>query len=90
MNDTDQQRLGVVVVTHGQLANELVNAAEMIAGEQVRFQAVALGWHDDKRMADDYELAETYFKLDKPFDVKAVYTNEFLDRSIKMTAPKTN
>ena len=33
MTDSDQQRLGVVVVTHGQLAHELVNAAEMIAGE---------------------------------------------------------
>ena len=26
-----------------------------------------------------------YIGLDKPFDVKTVYTNEFLDRSIKMT-----
>ena len=47
MAETGQQGLGVVVVTHGQLAHELVNAAEMIAGEQVRFEAVALGWHDD-------------------------------------------
>jgi len=26
-----------------------------------------------------------YVGIDKPFDVKATYTNEFLDRSIKMT-----
>lgn len=51
--DTQQQRLGVVVVTHGQLAHELVNAAEMIAGELVRFEAVALGWHDDPNAARD-------------------------------------
>ena len=40
---------------------------------------------DDKRMADDYALVKEYIGLDKEFDVKTVYTNEFLDRSIKMT-----
>jgi len=45
--------VGVVVVTHGQLANELVNAAEMIAGELPHFEAVALGWHDDPNAAKD-------------------------------------
>ena len=45
---------------------------------------VALGIHDDARMKADYELVRDYVGLDKPFDVKTVYTNEFLDRSIKM------
>ncbi len=40
-------RLGVVVVTHGQLATELVNAAEMIVGDLPHFAAVSIGWHDD-------------------------------------------
>ena len=39
--------IGVVVVTHGQLANELVNAAEMIVGDLPQFTAVSLGWHDE-------------------------------------------
>jgi PTS system mannose-specific IIA component len=39
--------IGVVVVTHGQLATELVNAAEMIVGDLPRFTAVSIGWHDD-------------------------------------------
>ena len=39
--------IGVVVVTHGQLANELVNAAEMIVGDLPHFTAVSIGWHDD-------------------------------------------
>ncbi len=46
---------------------------------------VALGIHDDARMAADYALVRDYVGLDKPFDVKTTYTNEFLDRSIKMT-----
>ena len=43
--------VGVVVVTHGQLATELVNAAEMIVGELPRFVAVSIGWHDDVETA---------------------------------------
>ncbi|HWJ57845.1 MAG TPA: PTS sugar transporter subunit IIA [Vicinamibacterales bacterium] len=43
--------VGVVVVTHGQLATELVNAAEMIVGELSGFVAVSIGWHDDVETA---------------------------------------
>jgi NitT/TauT family transport system substrate-binding protein len=46
---------------------------------------VALGIHDDARMAADYELVKEYIGIDKPFDVKSTYTNEFLDLSIRMT-----
>jgi PTS system mannose-specific IIA component len=40
-------KIGVVVVTHGQLATELVNAAEMIVGDLPQFAAVSIGWHED-------------------------------------------
>jgi PTS system mannose-specific IIA component len=40
-------KVGVVVVTHGQLAAELLNAAEMIVGDLPRFTAVSIGWHED-------------------------------------------
>jgi PTS system mannose-specific IIA component len=43
--------VGVVVVTHGQLATELLNAAEMIVGDLPGFQAVSIGWHDDVTVA---------------------------------------
>src|SRR5581483_6832179 len=50
--------IGVVVVTHGQLANELVNAAEMIVGDLPQFTAVSIGWHDDVNDArEDIEKA---------------------------------
>jgi PTS system mannose-specific IIA component len=39
--------IGVVVVTHGQLATELLNAAETIVGDVPRFAAVSIGWHED-------------------------------------------
>lgn len=43
--------IGAVIVTHGQLANELVSAAEMIVGEIHHIQAVSIGWHDDVDVA---------------------------------------
>ena len=43
--------VGVVVVTHGQLAIELVNAAEAIVGDMAHVQAVSIGWHDDVELA---------------------------------------
>lgn len=45
--------VGVVVVTHGQLAAELVNSAEMIVGDLPHFTAVSIGWHDDVEHAKD-------------------------------------
>lgn len=45
--------IGVVVVTHGQLATELLNAAETIVGDLPRFAAVSIGWHEDMRIARD-------------------------------------
>jgi mannose PTS system EIIA component len=49
--------IGVVVVTHGQLATELVNAAEMIVGDLPKFTAVSIGWHDDVNDARE-EIAQ--------------------------------
>jgi PTS system mannose-specific IIA component len=40
-------KLGVVIVTHGQLATELMNSAEMIVGELPHVTAVSIGWHVD-------------------------------------------
>ncbi|MBI2749611.1 MAG: ABC transporter substrate-binding protein [Burkholderiales bacterium] len=66
--------------------NELQNWMLVEALMSDKFsKTVALGIHDDARMKADYELVRDYVGLDKPFDVKTTYTNEFLDRSIKMT-----
>ena len=39
--------IGGLVVTHGRLSIELMNAAEMIVGELRHVAAVSIGWHDD-------------------------------------------
>jgi NitT/TauT family transport system substrate-binding protein len=66
--------------------NELVNwqLVEVLMSDKFS-KTVALGIHDDGRMKADYELVRDYVGIDKPFDVKTTYTNEFLDRKIKMT-----
>jgi NitT/TauT family transport system substrate-binding protein len=66
--------------------NELENwgLVEVLMSDKYS-REVALGIHDDARMQADYELVRDYIGIDKPFDVKTTYTNEFLDRSIKMT-----
>ena len=71
--------------------NELVNwqLVEVLMSDKVS-QTVALGWHDDKRMQDDYNLVKDYVGVDKPFDVKTTYTNDFLDKSIKMRAVRAD
>ena len=45
--------LGILVVTHGRLAMELVNAARMIVGDLENVQAVSIGWNDDATDARD-------------------------------------
>jgi len=55
-------RLGVIVVTHGQLATELVNSAEMIVGDLPHFAAVSIGWHDDVGHARE-EIGRTIERL---------------------------
>jgi PTS system mannose-specific IIA component len=53
--------IGIVVVTHGQLAAELVNAARAIVGEIPLINAVSIAWADDvgaAREAIERALAE--------------------------------
>jgi PTS system mannose-specific IIA component len=55
--------IGIVVVTHGQLANELVSAAEMIVGEIPNINAVSIGWQvnpedAEREIKDAFERVE--------------------------------
>ena len=53
--------IGIVVVTHGALAGELVNATRTIVGDIPSIAAVSIGWTDDMgsaREAIERALAE--------------------------------
>ncbi len=45
------KKIGGVIVTHGQLANELLGAAEQVVGELHHISAVSIGWHDNVEAA---------------------------------------
>ena len=65
--------------------NEMQNWEEVEVLMSDKFsRTVALGYHDPARMQSDYNLVKDYIGIDHPFDVKTIYTNRFLDRSIKM------
>ncbi|HEY0407511.1 MAG TPA: PTS sugar transporter subunit IIA [Pyrinomonadaceae bacterium] len=46
-----ERKVAGVIVTHGQLASELLAAAEMIIGSVSHITAVSIGWHDDVEAA---------------------------------------
>ena len=50
-------KIGGVVVSHGQVANELLAAAEAVVGDLSHIRAVSIGWHDDVEMAKS-EIAQ--------------------------------
>jgi PTS system mannose-specific IIA component len=50
---TEIKRVAGVIVTHGNLAGELLAAAEMIVGPISHIAAVSIGWHDDVDAARD-------------------------------------
>src|SRR2546423_14369050 len=45
------RRVAGVIVSHGQVANELLSAAETIIGHVKHITAVSIGWHDDQEAA---------------------------------------
>lgn len=44
-------KIGGVIVSHGQVANELLGAAETVVGDLSHITAVSIGWHDDVELA---------------------------------------
>ncbi len=39
--------IGGIIVTHGKLAEELLNVLTIILGEAVNIEAISIGWYDD-------------------------------------------
>jgi PTS system mannose-specific IIA component len=56
--------IGGVIVSHGQLANELLSAAETIVGVVDHIASVSIGWHDDVDVARE-EIARSIDRVDR-------------------------
>lgn len=39
--------IGGIIISHGKLAEELLNALTIILGEAVNIEAISIGWYDD-------------------------------------------
>ncbi|MGI8555502.1 MAG: PTS sugar transporter subunit IIA [Pyrinomonadaceae bacterium] len=46
-------KIGGVIVSHGQVANEFLAAAEKVVGKLNHIAAVSIGWHDDVEKANE-------------------------------------
>ncbi len=56
------KKIGGVIVSHGQVAGELLAAAETVVGTLSHITAVSIGWHDDVEMAKD-EISRAISKV---------------------------
>lgn len=45
------EKIGGVIISHGQVASELLSAAETVVGDLGHIAAVSIGWHDDVESA---------------------------------------
>ncbi len=61
---SNDRPIGGVIVSHGQLANELLSAAETIVGVVDHVTAVSIGWHDDVDIARE-EIARSIERVDR-------------------------
>jgi PTS system mannose-specific IIA component len=59
---SEQKKIGGVIVSHGQLANELVAAAETVIGKLEHIAAVSIGWNDNVETAKE-EIARAIKKV---------------------------
>lgn len=46
------KKIGAVLISHGSLANELLQAARQVCGETEHIVAVSIDWNDDVSMAE--------------------------------------
>jgi PTS system mannose-specific IIA component len=46
-----EKKIGGVIISHGQIATELLAAAETVVGNLEHVVAVSIGWHDDVESA---------------------------------------
>jgi PTS system mannose-specific IIA component len=71
-----KQRIAGVIVTHGQLATELLASAEMIIGPIAHIAAISIGWHDDVDAARE-EIEHAIARVSEGRDGVLILTDMF-------------
>jgi PTS system mannose-specific IIA component len=67
--------IGGIIVSHGKLAEELLNALTIILGETVNIEAISIGWYDDVE-ASKKKINESLKKVDQKSGV-LIFTDMF-------------
>ena len=67
--------IGGIIVSHGKLAEELLNALTIILGETVNIEAISIGWYDDVE-ASKKKINESLKKVDQRNGV-LIFTDMF-------------
>ena len=67
--------IGGIIVSHGKLAEELLNALTIILGETVNIEAISIGWYDDVE-ASKQKINESLKKVDQKNGV-LIFTDMF-------------
>jgi PTS system mannose-specific IIA component len=67
--------IGGVIVSHGKLAEELLNALTIILGEAPNIEAISIGWYDDVEESKK-KISQSIKKVDQKNGV-IVFTDMF-------------
>jgi PTS system mannose-specific IIA component len=67
--------IGGIIVSHGKLAEELLNALTIILGETVNIEAISIGWYDDVESSKK-KINESLKKVDQKNGV-LIFTDMF-------------
>lgn len=67
--------IGGVVVSHGKLAEELLNAVMIILGEAPNIEAISIGWYDDVEESKK-KISQSIKKVDQKNGV-IIFTDMF-------------
>ncbi len=67
--------IGGVIVSHGKLAEELLNALTIIIGEVVNIEAISIGWYDDVEESKK-KISQSLRRIDQKNGV-VIFTDMF-------------
>jgi PTS system mannose-specific IIA component len=67
--------IGGLIVSHGKLAEELLNALTIIIGEAVNIEAISIGWYDDVEESKK-KISQSLKKIDQKNGV-VIFTDMF-------------
>jgi len=67
--------IGGIIVSHGKLAEELLNALTIILGEVLNIEAISIGWYDDVEESKK-KINKSLKKVDQKNGV-AIFTDMF-------------